>query len=295
MTTVGSTAPVVVGVDGYENAAEAALWAADLAARMKVGLEVCYATPELGYYFADVAIVDQQQATVRMRRAANAIVASVTAEIQDRFPALDVVGRVISGPIGSSIIDAGAHAQVIVLGSGAELLGFHLIGSTTSRVASNATVPVLVRRGEPAPDAPIVVGVDGTPASGIALESAFALADLYGVGVVAAHTWTPQLPVGDVTIPLLIDVDELERRHRRLLDDAIGTVAPRYPAVPVTPVLAQGNPAKVLIGLAAEHNTQLVVVGNRGRGRLAGAILGSTSMNVLHHARCSILVCHAAP
>ena len=37
----------------------------------------------------------------------------------------------------------------------------------------------------------------------------------------------------------------------------------------------------------------LVVVGTRGRNALAGVLLGSTSLNLLHHSPVPVLVCRA--
>ncbi|MET0992571.1 MAG: universal stress protein, partial [Mycobacterium sp.] len=39
-------------------------------------------------------------------------------------------------------------------------------------------------------------------------------------------------------------------------------------------------------------DAQLVVVGSRGRGPLAGAVLGSTSLNLLHHSGVPVMICH---
>ncbi|MGV0849866.1 universal stress protein, partial [Mycolicibacterium phlei] len=36
---------------------------------------------------------------------------------------------------------------------------------------------------------------------------------------------------------------------------------------------------------------QLVVVGSRGRGVLAGAVLGSTGLNLLHHSPIPTVIC----
>jgi nucleotide-binding universal stress UspA family protein len=48
------------------------------------------------------------------------------------------------------------------------------------------------------------------------------------------------------------------------------------------------SPAKGLTELSRE--AQLVVVGSHGRGRIADAVLGSVSQNLIHHAECPVLV-----
>lgn len=39
------------------------------------------------------------------------------------------------------------------------------------------------------------------------------------------------------------------------------------------------------------EDAQLVVVGTRGRNALAGTLLGSTSLNMLHHSPVPVLIC----
>lgn len=51
-----------------------------------------------------------------------------------------------------------------------------------------------------------------------------------------------------------------------------------------------GNPAERLTAVSDEEAAELLVVGSRGRGRLASAILGSVSAQVVRRARCPVTV-----
>ncbi|HEX6531133.1 MAG TPA: universal stress protein [Nitrospira sp.] len=51
-----------------------------------------------------------------------------------------------------------------------------------------------------------------------------------------------------------------------------------------------GNPARVILQAAQNSKADLVVVGGRGRSRLAEAVLGSVSHRVLMHSPCTTLV-----
>jgi nucleotide-binding universal stress UspA family protein len=54
--------------------------------------------------------------------------------------------------------------------------------------------------------------------------------------------------------------------------------------------LIEGNSAEVIIEVAKTRKSNLIVMGSRGRGRLAGLLLGSNSQKVVSHAPCPVLI-----
>jgi nucleotide-binding universal stress UspA family protein len=85
------------------------------------------------------------------------------------------------------------------------------------------------------------------------------------------------------------DLEEaLAAGGRALLAEASERVAERFPGVRVDVHLVTGTPEHVLRDLG-EH-AALVVVGSRGRGRLASALLGSVSLDVASGSTCPVVV-----
>nr|WP_221380791.1 universal stress protein [Actinoplanes polyasparticus] len=67
----------------------------------------------------------------------------------------------------------------------------------------------------------------------------------------------------------------------------------KYPAVPVRTVVTHESAAFALE--QESRRARLVVVGNRGHSLLAGAFLGSTTVQLLHHATCPVFVARPRP
>lgn len=54
--------------------------------------------------------------------------------------------------------------------------------------------------------------------------------------------------------------------------------------------ILEGNPAEAIIEVAKTWECDVIVMGSRGLGRLAGMVLGSTSQKVVSHAPCPVLI-----
>jgi nucleotide-binding universal stress UspA family protein len=140
--------------------------------------------------------------------------------------------------------------------------------------------------------APVVVGVDGSPPARAALRAALAAAAERSTGLLVVSSYADDLywlGGGGVVVPV---VDDVRESTRRLAEDLVAEVRAEVPAadVPVTVDVTPEPPAAALVDLSAR--AQLVVVGNRGRGAVRSALLGSVALHTVTHARCPVLVVH---
>ena len=132
----------------------------------------------------------------------------------------------------------------------------------------------------------IVVGVDGSPASITALRWAIRQAKLTGSGVDAVIAWRLPSTFGAPT-----DADgaaDFEGDADKILADALNEASGEGLDVPVRRCVMEGHPAHVLV--RAARGADLLVVGSRGHGGFAAALLGSVSQHCVHHAPCPVLV-----
>lgn len=54
--------------------------------------------------------------------------------------------------------------------------------------------------------------------------------------------------------------------------------------------MAIGEPAATIVAFAKKHRCSAIVMGSRGRGRMAGWMLGSVAAKVIHLAACPVTV-----
>lgn len=52
----------------------------------------------------------------------------------------------------------------------------------------------------------------------------------------------------------------------------------------------EGSPAEAILDVARARKSDLIIIGSRGLGRLAGALVGSQSQKVVQHAPCPVLI-----
>lgn len=277
----------VVGHDGSESADIAARWA--LAQCEGRGLEVdlirAWQIPAL-----EVPIVVDD-----LREFAPPAVCSDLDELVGLGVAggATVTGNVVEGGPARVLLDASRDASLLVVGSRGSG-GFRrlLLGSTSSQCATHAEVPTVVVPTSSTVDRPvrrITVGVDGSTMSLRALDWAIAFGSS-GTGVETTirvvGAWR-ESKSGYMAVAqhYTNELDETRDRFNELLD---GLEAEVGNAELFERRFAYADPSKTL--LAEGNDSDLLVVGARGRSGLSAAILGSVSTYLVHHSEVPVVV-----
>lgn len=295
---------VVVGVDGSAAATGAATWAAAEAQRRGVALHIvhAFAPPAIGFDGHTGAVAAQEdaraQAATTLALARNAVLAS--------FPGLAVSTRQQEDSPVAVLRAASRSAVLTVVGSrGKHQLTEALLGSVAARVSEDAYGPVVVIRADAdqvrvVDGGPVVVGLDGSPDSEHALKFAFDEAAMRRVPLIALRAWDTGALDGFLGVyPLLIDPQSVDEQERQALALQLEPWQAKYPEVTVRPLVRRGTPSAALLrfGDGADRSGQLpslIVVGSRGRGALAGTVMGSTSRALIAHAVCGVAVVRLA-
>ncbi|HSE08095.1 MAG TPA: universal stress protein [Nocardioidaceae bacterium] len=266
---------IVIGYDGSGDSELALDWADALAAEQGRSLRVL------------ISEVDATQVLEATSDWHAAKMARLEFDARDRLAGAqcrDSSVELVGSPPTQALVDASAKAAAVVVGAqGHSLLSGVVMGSVSQHVTRNAACPVVVTRAPARPEADrVVVGVDGSTGSRKALEFAFDHASRSGAPVTAIHAWR-QGSRGDSGDGLVEEI----RAAERILSEALAGFSDQYPDVKVTTEAIPVAPHKVLAD--ASRSAALVVVGSRGLGAF-GALLGSVSQSVLHHAQCPVAV-----
>jgi nucleotide-binding universal stress UspA family protein len=136
----------------------------------------------------------------------------------------------------------------------------------------------------------IVVGVDGSVPSKAALGWAARQAVLTGAVVDAVIAW--HFPAAYGFLVPVTPAADFEEIAAKVLAEAIAEVSATAGLVKIRSKVAEGNAAQILLTESARAG--LLVVGSRGHGGFAEALLGSVGQHCVHHATCPVVVIRGA-
>ena len=290
MSSEATRSELVVGVDGSVASNAAVSWAAHEATMRGLPIKLVHvvAPTLMSSTMApnDTITQEQEDKARQSLDHARRIVDERTGEAPPNVHAeLRYAGVV------ATLVDASRDAQMIVVGSrGPDTFGRHMLGSVSSGLLHHAHCPVAIihdphaAQREISDDAPVLVGIDGSPASEAATALAFDEASRRRVPLVALHAWS------DVGVFPILGMDWRVYRDEgdEVLGERLAGWQESYPDVQVHRRLVCDVPARWLVDEST--SAQLVVLGSRGRGGFDGLHLGSVSSAVAQSARVPVIV-----
>jgi nucleotide-binding universal stress UspA family protein len=188
----------------------------------------------------------------------------------------------------AALIGASRAATMVAVGSrGFGAIGAGLLGSVSRGLLHYARCPVaVVRAAEDSVNStrPVLLGIDGSPASEAATALAFDEASRREVDLVALHAWSNVSPVGTVGP----EWSEFEREGGEVLAERLAGWHEKYPDVKVQRRIVCDRAAQWLIEESAR--AQLVVLGSHGRGGITRMLLGSVSTTVAESSKTPVIV-----
>lgn len=273
----------IVGLDGSDGSASALRWAASLASARgeRVTPVAAWHVPLPIWLLSGRRAVEVDRAGIRAEVSVHAV--NAVAGLDDASCVAEP--DVVEGHPAAALLDrVGSETPVVVGRRGVSAMRHRLLGSVSQDLVTHATGPVVVVPDDwdTTPLRRIVVGFDGSEYAESALRWALSIAP--------ADADVEALVAIDV-IPWLTPEAVVER-HPEAISDAGDRI--RAVADDVDP---EGRASRNFVVTGPRHalaeamaDADLVVVGPRGIGGLASAVLGSVTSWLLREAACPVAV-----
>ena len=224
---------------------------------------------------------------------------------KESAPGVTIEALVREGNTATEILEqaTGMKADLLVIGthgrSGFERL---LLGSVAEKVLRKASCPVMTvprRLPDAVPAGPvlykrILCPVDFSESSLRALKYATSMAQEADGQLTVLHVVAHEFEnaadmasmVSDAGITVGSFVKQREEALRRRLQEAVAT-APEFCSV--ESLITHGKPWREVLRIAAERQSDLIVMGVQGRGAADLLFFGSTTQHVVREASCPVL------
>ena len=304
-TSFSAPRPILVGLDGSENAERAMWWAAEFASASGRALHLLasYSIPVIvglgasaGYMPPVLSSEEVHEADIKHR----AMLDAAKDKIAAKKPNLRVETFLEQGSPVLAILKEADQCSMIVLGTrgigGAHAL---LMGSTSYAVAHRAKCPVALvpETSDLEHGGKVIVGVDGSNNAMTAANWAADLANAMHRPLEIVTAWhypyavmAPEM--GPMSAP---DIEELRLAMLRDAKSLVGRVKDRiiadHSVVPDIAVnLYEGSSTDSLVD--SSQPCDVVVVGSRSHSVLASVLLGSTALGVAHRSKGPVVIVH---
>ncbi|UXA08463.1 universal stress protein [Mycobacterium sp. SMC-2] len=283
---------ILVGVDGSAAALGAVRWAARDAALRQVPLTLVHVVDApVPAWFQSTALADPTHSQERAREFIQSAIA-VAEESTGGRGAVQIDGKVLHSAVVPTLVALSREVEMVVVGHRGHggVVAHSLLGSVSSGLVYRAHCPVAVihdaaRAGAAAP---VLLGIDGSPASEAATAIAFEEASRRGVNLIALHAWADPRVSDSRKLFQDSEWDAQLSEEEETLAERLAGWHERYPNVQIRRSVEIGDPARWL--LKASERAQLLVVGSHGRGGFAGTLLGSVGATVVNRAKIPVIV-----
>lgn len=136
----------------------------------------------------------------------------------------------------------------------------------------------------------ILVPTDGSEFAKKAQMHALFLAKVSGAEIVAVsvteNNFVNGLPLDDEIYQLNQVLNERSEENLKEFDKL------NEDDIKITHVIREGSPARVILEVANEEQTDLIVMGSSGKSGFDRFIMGSVADKVVNSAKCAVLVVH---
>jgi nucleotide-binding universal stress UspA family protein len=142
----------------------------------------------------------------------------------------------------------------------------------------------------------ILIATDGSAAARDAEAIGLELAAARGDTAAFVCVWAPLRASFGVPVPELLD-SEFVDAERAWADETLARAAAGAAAagVDVETIVAKGPAVEGICETAARRGADMVVIGSHGWGAMMSLIFGSTTLGVLQHADCPVVVVRERP
>ncbi|PYO97556.1 MAG: hypothetical protein DMD60_06540 [Gemmatimonadetes bacterium] len=270
--------PIIVGVDGSAEAADAVAFGVAAARRAATVCYLVYAAPDVPARGHDPYPYTRLDERAR---------AALLAALANRVPAPPLTTLTVrrgppAGVLREAVVARGAEL-VVLGGKHHSTLGRWLGGSTSVSVARSTLVPLLVTVGQPAIRR-VLVAVDQSSAARPTLAAAERYVALFGAELRALSVIEP--------LPILLDTPQPDKPdYYRLLEEKLADeIWPLIRAPGVDTLVRHGTALETILHEAAEWRADLLVVGSHGKGPVTRMIVGSVTERLINNLPTSLLV-----
>src|SRR5690625_2005282 len=303
-------ADILIGIDGSDNSRQAFFTAVTITKEHNCSIRVvgAYSVPVIPHRHAPKISDDHHRS---IGHSTQDLLEEYAAEARET--GIDASAQAIEGDAGEVLAEASRYSRLAVVGKrGRNRLASRLLGTVSGALAARSHCPVLV---VPLPglseDAGLSEGAPGTEdAQGPSSETQQTQPGFENEIVVGIARGSSALPVAEVAaraaelsgrrlafvsaVPADAGnsrgaaADGDYRAYADHLDEVTQAVTESSGGLISRLQLVEGSAADVL--LDAARSAALIVMGNRGRGGLAGRLLGSVSRSVLNQAGSPVLI-----